>query len=289
MNIHNKKHFVYFTLVIFTLFLILFAEVYSNEGTSEDSDQRVLAIINDEIITLNEFNNYWNAIPEQYKVQFSKEELLNQLIIQELLVQKANELDLKNIPEIAFQIKSTIEQILIQYLIEKEIVEKAVLSEEEIKSYYEEHKEDYWKDVEVHALNILTDSEEQAKEALNKLSEGIDFSIVAQEVSIASSSSKGGDIGFIKKGTFTDDIESVIFNLNPGDVSNIIPTEKGFHIFKIIDKTTAKYIEFDEVKYNIEQKMLPEKQQQTFDEYLKDIENKAIIETFLDLIKDRDE
>lgn len=284
MNNRSKKYCVCFVLIVFALLSIFFTEIYGNEENEVEENQSILAIINDETITLDEFNNFWNAIPDQYKLQYSKEDLLNQLVIQALLVQKAAELDLGSNSEIAFQIKSTTEQILIQYLIEKEIVEKTVLSEDEIRSYYEEHKEDYWMDEEIHALNILTETEEEANDALNKLNEGIDFSTLAQDISTAASASKGGDIGFIKKGTFATEIEEEIFNLSPGEISNVISTEKGFHIFKIIDKKLARFIEFDEVKDTIEYRILPEKQQQVFDQYIKDIEDKATIKTYLDLI-----
>lgn len=260
-------------------------ELIGQENKEPEDRAAIVAIVNDKTITLDDFNQYWDAIPDQYKVELSREDLLDQLIIQSLLLQKAEEIELKNSPEVAFQIKNATEQIIIQYLIEKEIVEKIKLSDEEINSYYEEHKEDYWKKEEIHVLNILTETEKQAIDALKKLDEGMDFSVLAQEISIASSSSKGGDLGFISKGTLTAEIEEKLFTLNPGEISEIIPTEKGFHIFKVIGKNPAHYIELDKVKDEIKYQLLPQKQQEAFDQYLKDIEDKATIIKYLELIK----
>jgi len=246
----------------------------------------ILATINNDTITLGEFYQYWDAIPDQYKIQFNKEDLLEQLIIQTLLVQRAHEINLNINPEVAFQIKNTTEQILIQHLIEKEIVEKTEINDEEIKSYYDEHKENYFKEEQIHVLNILTETEEEAIDALKKLEEGIDFSVLAQEISIAASASKGGDIGFISKGTLNADIEDQLFILDSGDLSGIITTEKGFNIFKIIEKVSPYYLELDEVREEIKYQLLPQKQQQTFDQYLKDIEDRAAIEKNFQLIQE---
>jgi peptidyl-prolyl cis-trans isomerase C len=281
-----KNSATYLIFFLFSFFIIISMAIYGQEeGIIEDS-QVILALINEEVITLNDFNQYWDSIPDQYKVQLNKVDLLEQLIIQALLVQNTEEIGLKNNPEVTFQIKNTTDQILIQYLIEKEIVEKTEISEEEISSYYEEHKEDYWKEEEIHALNILTETEEQAMDVLKKLDEGTDFSVLAQEVSIASSASRGGDIGLISKGTLTPDIEVQLFVLTPGDISDIIPSEKGFHIFKIVDRISAHYIELDEIREEIRYQLLPQKQQQAFDQYLKDIEDRATIVKNLDSIKE---
>jgi parvulin-like peptidyl-prolyl isomerase len=287
LKIFYKKISTYFIISIFSFLLIFSIGINSQEeNLMEATQEGILAIVNDKIITLNNFNQYWDAIPDQYKIQLTKEDLLEQVIIQTLLIQKAEEIKISDNPEVAFQIKNATEQILIQYLIEKEIVETTELSDDDVKSYYEENKENYWKEEEVHALNILTETEDQAVDALIKLNEGMDFSTLAQEISIATSASKGGDIGFISKGTLTAEIEEQLFKLNSGDLSEIIPTEKGFHLFKIIEKNPSRYLELDEVREEIKYQLLPLKQQQAFDQYLKNIEDVATIEKNLELIKE---
>ena len=286
MKKYYRKFVTYPIIFLFSFFILFSIITYGQEEDKVEDSQIILALINEDVITLNDFNQYWDSIPDQYKVQLNKVDLLEQLIIQTLLVQNAEELGLKNNPEVSFQIKNTIEQILIQYLIEKEIIEKTELSDDEICSYYEEHKEEYWKEEAVHAQDILTETEEQAIDVLKKLDEGSDFSVLAQEVSIATSASKGGDIGLISKGTLAPEIEAQLFVLTPGDISVIIPSEKGFHIFKIIDKIPAHYIELDELRDEISYQLLPQKQQQAFDQYLKDIEERANIVKNLDSIQE---
>lgn len=286
MKTFYRKFTAYLIFSLFSFLIIFSIGIYGQEEKKIEDSQVTLATINEEVITLNDFNQYWDSIPDQYKIQLSKVDLLEQLIIQTLLVQNAEELGFKNNPEVSFQIKNTTEQILIQYLIEKEIVEKTELSDEEISSYYEEQKENYWEEEVIHALDILTETEEQAQDALRKLDEGTDFSALAQEISVATSASAGGDIGFICRGTLASEIEEQLFILNPDEVSDIIPSEKGFHIFKIIDKIPAHYIELEELRDEISYQLLPQKQQQAFDQYLKDIEDRATIVKNLDSIKE---
>lgn len=267
------------------LFCIAFSLQVIAQEENNNSDEK-LAVINGEIITLENFEQFWNLIPENYKTQLNKEDILDQLITQTLLIQKADELNLREDPEISFQIKNAVEQILIQSLLQKEIIEKIAITDEDIKAYYEENKDNYWQEEEIHALNILVEDQVQAEDIVNQLNEGTDFATLAKEFSISSSAPEGGDIGFVTKGTLKTEIEEQLFILDPGEVSEIIPTENGFHIFKVLEKNPSAYLEFDEVKNEIESQLLPLKQQEAFDEYLNNIEENATIDKNTELLKE---
>ncbi len=154
-------------VTVFLCAILLFFMSFSLQGISlqeQDDSGEPLVIINGEIITVEKFEQFWNMIPDNYKVELNKEDILDQLITQTLLIQKADELNLREDPEIAFQVKSAVDQILIQALLEKEIIEETRLSDEDIELYYEENKEDYWQEEEIHALNILVETEEEAED-----------------------------------------------------------------------------------------------------------------------------
>jgi peptidyl-prolyl cis-trans isomerase C len=280
------KYFVLF-FVIMLLCTAFSSQVIAQEENINNSIEE-LAIINGEIITLENFEQFWSLIPDNYKAQLNKEDILDQLITQTLLIQKADELNLREDPEISFQIKNAVDQILIQSLLQKEIIEKINTTDEDIKIYYEENKDNYWQEEEIHALNILVEDQAQAEDIINQLNEGKDFSTLAKDFSVSSSASEGGDIGFVTKGTLKTEIEDQLFILEPGEVSEIIPTENGFHIFKVLEKNPSGYLEFDEVKKEIESQLLPLKQQEAFDEYLKNIEDKATIEKNIELLKEEE-
>jgi len=271
-------------LTIMAFFTVFNLQVIAQEGI--DNNEKALAVINGEIITLENFEQFWELIPDSYKAQLNKEDILEQLITQTLLIQKADELNLREDPEIAFQIKNAVDQILIQSLLQKEIIEKTNLSDEDIEMYYEDNKDNYWQEEEIHALNILVESRDQAEDIINKLNEGEEFSSLARDFSISSSAAEGGDIGFITKGTLKAEIEEKLFILNPGEISEIIPIENGFHIFKVLEKKPSGYLELEVVKEEIRYQLLPLRQQEAFDKYLEEIEEKAIIEKNTDLLTD---
>ncbi|MFW6130868.1 MAG: hypothetical protein ACOC56_06740, partial [Atribacterota bacterium] len=63
----------------------------ANQEQEENADQdKPLAIVDGEIITLEDFEQYWNMIPDNYKAQLTKEDVLEQIITQTLLIQKAD-------------------------------------------------------------------------------------------------------------------------------------------------------------------------------------------------------
>jgi len=288
--IKNRNN-VFLTTFTVLFFVIMLLTSFSLQGIAQNENEnnvQKLAVINGEVITLDIFEQFWELIPDSYKVQLNKEDVLEQLITQTLLIQKADELNLREEPEIAFQIKNAIDQILIQALLEKEIIDKTVLSDDDIEMYYEENKENYWQEEEIHALNILVETQEKAEEIINELNEGKIFSDLAKDHSTSSSAAEGGDIGFITKGTLKTEIEEKLFILDPGEVSDIIPIENGFHIFKVLEKNPSGYIELDEVKEEIKYQLLPIKQQEAFDKYLEEVEEKAIIEKNTDLLKEVD-
>jgi hypothetical protein len=82
------------------------------------------------------------------------------------------------------------------------------------------------------AQHILVKTRDEAEEALNMIKQGQDFGQVAQEKSILPNAAQGGDLGYFKKGDFDPKIESTIEKLKVGEVSDILKTEIGFHIFK---------------------------------------------------------
>lgn len=274
-----------FFWIIFLILVSLYTPAIANQE-QEDTNKEILATVNDEIITLVDFEKYWSMIPENYKVQLKKVDVLEQMITQSLLIQKSDEMNLREDPEVAFQIKATVEQILIQVLLEKEIVEKTTLSDEDFQAYYEEHREDYWQEEEVRAFDILVETREQAEEIILKLKEGQEFTALAQESSIASSAVDGGDLGFIRKGTLVDEIEEKLFTLDLEEISEIIPVENGFHVFKVTEKNPSGYLELSVVKGEIESQLLPMRQQEAFDQYLKNIEEQAIIVRNIELLEE---
>ncbi|MDE5414967.1 peptidylprolyl isomerase [Alkalihalobacterium chitinilyticum] len=107
--------------------------------------------------------------------------------------------------------------------------------------------------IEVEASHILVEEKETAEEILAKINAGEDFQELATEHSIdPGSAQRGGELGFFGKGRMVPEFEAAAFNLEIGEVSELVETEYGYHIIKVTDKRVIvkTYDEVMEELYN---------------------------------------
>nr|WP_072537372.1 peptidylprolyl isomerase [Anaerococcus mediterraneensis] len=105
------------------------------------------------------------------------------------------------------------------------------VSDDEIKKYFEDNKEQFSKR---DASHILVEDEETAKEIKKKLDEGEDFAKLAKEYSKDSANAeKGGELGSFSKGQMVKEFEDAVFSLKEGEISGPVKTQFGYHIIKL--------------------------------------------------------
>jgi peptidyl-prolyl cis-trans isomerase C len=277
------------TLCLLTFLIFNFSLVFAVEGTSttetnpEDVEtilppETILASFNGQTITLGEFDQLWEEVPEEYKLQLDKSMLLDQLISEKLLMQEAKNMGLEEDSVVLEQIKKMTEQILVQVLIEREILDKVNINDQEVSEYYEQNKESFTEKEQVYLYNILLETEEEAQDILEQLKAGGDFSEIAKEKSTGPSAAQGGDLGYLTKGTIIPEIEEVVFALEVEELSEVVKSDYGFHILKITEKKPETVRALEEVKEEIIQTLLPSKQKEAFDNLLEELKGKAEIE-----------
>lgn len=278
----------------FNLISILAEEQTSPTGVNTDSAEVILpseektaiilppetivASFNGQTITLGEFNLLWDQIPADSKLQLTKRSVLDQLISEKFLIQEAKKKGLEQDKDVLEQIKKTTEQILVQSLIEKEIIEKVKVEDQEALTYYEANKNNFITKEQVYLYNILVETEEKAKDILEKLKAGGDFIELAKEYSTGPSADKGGDLGYISKGGLIPEIENAVFALEIGSISDIIKSQYGFHILKVTDKKPEVLKAFEEVKEEIVKTLLSTKQKEAFDNLIVELKSQVTIE-----------
>ena len=240
--------------------------------------ETILASFGEYTITLGEFNQIWEQLPEEYKLQLNKSTVLDQVISEKLLIQEAINMGLEKDNDVLEQIKKMTEQILVQVLIEREILDKVEVSDEEASEYYEQNKNSFTEKEQVHLYNILLETEEEAQNILEQLTAGADFSEIAIEKSTGPSAAQGGDLGYVSAGTIIPEIGEVVFALEVEELSGVVKSDFGFHILKITDKKPETVKAFEEVKEDIIQTLLPTKQKEAFDNLLEELKGKVEIE-----------
>jgi parvulin-like peptidyl-prolyl isomerase len=121
---------------------------------------------------------------------------------------------------------------------------------EQIQAYYQQHPEQFQQPEAVQVRQIVTETKEKAEAILRRLRSGENFAKLARDLSLSPDRKQGGDLGFIMKGSIPREFE-ICFQMNPGEISPIIPSAYGFHLFKIIEKRPAKQLSLPEVEGKI--------------------------------------
>jgi peptidyl-prolyl cis-trans isomerase D len=136
-------------------------------------------------------------------------------------------------------------------------------TEAEITTYYDANLTQFQKPEEAHARHILfkvapdaSDADKaaarkQADDTLAKVKAGGDFAALAKQLSQDSTAENGGDLGSFGRGVMTPPFEQAAFALEPGQVSDVVETQFGFHIIKLDRKTAARTEPLETVKGTI--------------------------------------
>jgi peptidyl-prolyl cis-trans isomerase C len=128
---------------------------------------------------------------------------------------------------------------------------KDAATDEEMHKVYDDAVKSMTAEEEVHARHILVDTEEEAKAIAEQIKGGADFATLAKEKSKDPGAADGGDLGYFVKGQMVPEFSEVAFKMYPGQVSNPVKTQFGWHIIKVEDKRTRAMPEFDKVKDQI--------------------------------------
>ena len=174
-------------------------------------------------------------------------------------------------------------QIKTERLLTK-ITEKADKpSEKEIGKYYKDHKDEFSMPEQVHVRHIeKKDHSENGKttayvEMLNikeRLKKGESFEKLAGECSECLNT----DLGYFPRGQMVPEFEEIVFNMNPGDVSDVFHTDFGYHIAKVYDKRPPAIIPLKDVRGRIAELLAEGKRNKAVEDFLDDLKAKAKIE-----------
>ena len=148
-----------------------------------------------------------------------QEKFLNELVKKELLYQEALKQGLDKDAEYVQKVEDFKKITLIGQLLEKELEKRAKVTDEDVKKYYDEHKEDFSPSSQIKLSLIRVKTEDEAKSILDKLKKGEDFAKLAKEDSVDTNSAKaGGDLGFLSRDQIPPEYQMSIVRLKKGFV-----------------------------------------------------------------------
>ncbi len=214
---------------------------------------------------------------DMYKQSFPSEEVFSQQI-------EARGFTLESL---RFEIGMAIQ---IEALFEKNVPEVAVPSEEECRTYYDSNSGQFSESETVQASHILltvdASTTPEDKAALKTEIDGIrrqcleggDFAELARTHSKCPSSQRGGDLGWFDRSRMVDPFADAAFALQPGETSEVVETEFGFHVIRVADRKEGRQVPFGEVQEQIGQRLEAETRQAGVDSFLQELQDAADVQ-----------
>lgn len=121
----------------------------------------------------------------------------------------------------------------------------------EIAGYYKAHAQEFSRPERVKVRQILTEDQATAEKALKAIAAGEPFEEVARRLSRDPSAASGGYQGELARADLPPAFADVIFGLQPGEVSRLVPADYGVHIFQVMDRQPAAVVPLEQARGEI--------------------------------------
>jgi peptidyl-prolyl cis-trans isomerase SurA len=184
------------------------------------------------------------------------------------------------------RIKGEIERF---QLVNREVKSKIVVTEQEVKTHYQEHREAYSQAHEVRLGRIflsvgdMGDREQRVRardlgaEIVQRVREGEDFSELAKRHSQGPSAADGGDLGWLALANLQQELRERIGKLSAGECTDLMPAPSGFQIIKVVDVKRAGIKSLEEVRDSIYSKLYKEKVEKRYAAWIEELREKSFI------------
>jgi peptidyl-prolyl cis-trans isomerase C len=289
------------SVVAGTLLACCVAVLPFSGGAAENENDKILARVGKVTITQSELEARLTMLPPQFRARYDSPEgrrnLLEQTITYKLLAQEARRLGIDKQAEVSRKIQEATDSIIVQELTQQEISGRIVVSEEDVRAYYEANRAGYSKPETVNArliffeakdgagADVRTQQKNKADKALKRLKAGEDFDALAKELSDDSRTKRrGGTTGFFARGrrakVYGDAFEQQAFSLKPGELSPVFAGKDGWYILTVVEKKDAYEQTLDEVRSRIERTLHQEQQKGAYDRYVESLKKKYPVEVF---------
>jgi len=170
-------------------------------------------------------------------------------------------------------------------LLERAAAQAPEPTDEQVRAYYDENREAFHAPERIHAAHIVMHvdadnppevAEAKLRKAQKRLETGDDFGQIADDDSDCED--PGGDLGWFPRGHMVEEFENTIWNMKPGEVSDIFATRFGWHIVKMIEKKPAGLVPFEEVEDLAREHAQQQLRDEAVEKYLDSLREQASIE-----------
>ncbi len=285
-----------------------------------DIRDRIVAVVNTEVITLSELEEELTDVKVQARQRFSGAELdrrlrqidymgLNRMIERRLQLQIAKRRGIKvtddEVKEAVGRLRrlgealnesdpkemaSIKDQLTAMRLVNQQVRSGLLVSDEELLRFYKQHQERFVLPPEVRISQILIalgpSSEllrvrEKAQQVYDRVKKGERFEELAARYSDGPEARRGGSLGVVRLGDILPQIQRAIEGIAVGQVTEPIASPIGMHIIRVEERKPLQYRPFEEVKEDLRNIVFQLKSEEAYIEWIKDLKDKSYIEVRL--------
>ena len=214
-------------------------------------EQKIVAVVAGREIKESDFEKFLQNVPREQQAYLSnpqfRQQCLDQFVALHMFAELGGEMKLEETEEYQEMVENAKRDILAQMTM-REVMKDAVVTEEDVKNYYEEHKQQFTKGETVRAKHILTDSKEKCDAILAAI--------------------QSGETSF----------EDAAFTAEIGAIVGPVQTQFGYHLIKVEEKKDAAVADFEEVKNSIRNQLLQQRQNKVYSDKVKELREKYVQE-----------
>ncbi len=312
--------------IVLALILATLAAAAPMAFSQRELIDRIIVRVNEEIITQRQLNEQEERMRAQLAHQYSGEQLeeqynmalknlLRDMIDQDLLVQKAKDLNISvesDVVERLDQIRKQMglasiqdlenevenegliwedfqdnirRNLLTQQVIGQEVGSRIMVTQGEARKYFAAHKKEFSSPAGVDLAEVQISNQKwgqaaaakRAKDAYAMIQGGAKWEDVVHKYSDGPNADSNGDVGFFPTGALLPEISKAIQNLDPNDTSNIIQTPSAYFIVKVLQQRSPGAPKFEEVEPQVQEVLYNQKMQPALRDYLTTLRKESYI------------
>lgn len=184
-------------------------------------------------------------------------------------------------------------QLTIEKMMQAQVASLAAATDAEARQFYESNPDKFQQPETVRASHILLRVDPKAPEAaravartridglLKRARSGEDFAALAKAHSQDGSAAQGGDLGYFARGAMVPAFSEAAFSLKPGEISDVVATEFGLHILKVVDRKPPSTVPYDQVSARIIEFLSTQKKQEHARQFIEAARKRAQIEVLV--------
>jgi len=277
MEYRKRSEMKYLSLIpkiVLVIFLLIEATVFASEQKLPVmKGKKIVAMVNDEPITLQEFNQEVSSLKGSKSAEEKKgvdSELLRRLINTKLIIQEARKIGLDELPEVKNMV-DVFSHITLRELLAERQLKNVKADPKDVEKIYKELVKE-WK-----IKSVMFEKEDAAKKMEEDIKGGKSFDEVARKV-VSDGAAKGGEEGnYLSRKDLLPQVAEAVSKMEVGSVSPIIPVGSGFVILKVED---IRYSESEEAREMAKREALVLKKEGVLKNY-----NDALIKKYVKLNK----